>query len=95
MSAARLGRSDRVRLLTGAGRGIWLGTVRELAAHGARGIVLVDLPGGELDAAAASLGDRALVIAADVTDTEPMADAVRGALEHVGGLDVVVANEGI
>jgi NAD(P)-dependent dehydrogenase (short-subunit alcohol dehydrogenase family) len=85
----------RVCLVTGAGRGIGLATARELSARGARGMVLVDLPGDELDAAAASLGDRAIAVPADVTDSEAMRQAVAAALERFGALDVVVANAGI
>jgi NAD(P)-dependent dehydrogenase (short-subunit alcohol dehydrogenase family) len=95
MSAARLALGDHISLVTGAGRGIGLATARELAARGARGVVLVDLPGDELDAAAASLGERALAVGADVTDADAMADAAHAACEHFGGLDVVVANAGI
>jgi NAD(P)-dependent dehydrogenase (short-subunit alcohol dehydrogenase family) len=51
-----------VCLVTGAGRGIGLATVRELLARGARGVVLVGRPGKELDAVAASLDARARVI---------------------------------
>jgi NAD(P)-dependent dehydrogenase (short-subunit alcohol dehydrogenase family) len=91
----RLELRDRVCLVTGAGRGIGLATGRELATRGARGVVLVDLPGDELDAAAASLGDRAIAVGADVTDAEAIRDAVQAALEHFGALDVVVANAGI
>jgi NAD(P)-dependent dehydrogenase (short-subunit alcohol dehydrogenase family) len=57
--------------------------------------VLVDLPGDELDAAAAGFGDRAIAVAADVTDAEAMRGAVAAALERFGALDVVVANAGI
>ena len=81
--------------MTGAGRGIGLATARELVSRGARGVVLVDLPGDELDAAAAGLGDRALAVGADVTDADAMEDAVRAALDQFGGLDAVVANAGI
>jgi NAD(P)-dependent dehydrogenase (short-subunit alcohol dehydrogenase family) len=44
MNAARFALGDRVCLVTGAGRGIGVATARGLAAHGARGLVLVDLP---------------------------------------------------
>ena len=61
MSAARLKLRGRAGLVTGAGRGIGPATAPELAARGAGGVVLVDLPGSELDAAGASPGDRALL----------------------------------
>jgi NAD(P)-dependent dehydrogenase (short-subunit alcohol dehydrogenase family) len=86
---------DRVCLVTGAGRGIGLATARELARRGARGMVLVDLPGDELEAAAAELGERALAVGADVTDSDAMEGAVAAARERFGALDVVVANAGI
>lgn len=95
MNAAGLALRDRVCFVTGAGRGIGLATARELAARGARGVVVVDLPGDELDAAADRLGDQALAVGADVTDAEAMTDAVQAALHRFGGLDVVVANAGI
>jgi NAD(P)-dependent dehydrogenase (short-subunit alcohol dehydrogenase family) len=95
VAAERLDLRDRVCLVTGAGRGIGLATARELARRGARGVVLVDVLGDELDAAAAELGDRALAVAADVTDAGAMSGAVAAAREEFGALDVVVANAGI
>jgi NAD(P)-dependent dehydrogenase (short-subunit alcohol dehydrogenase family) len=95
MPADRLDLRDRVCLVTGAGRGIGLATARELVARGARGVVLVDLPGDELEAASVSLGERAIAVGADVTDFDAMAGAVSAACERYGGLDVVVANAGI
>lgn len=76
-----------VSLVTGAGRGIGLATARELSARDSRGLVLVDLPGDELDAAAAGFGDRAIAVAADVTDAEAMRGAVAAALERFGALE--------
>ena len=95
MAAERLDIRDRVCLVTGAGRGIGLATARELLDRGARGVVLVDLAGDELESAAADLGERAIAVAADVTDAEAMAGAVSAARDHFGALDVVVANAGI
>jgi hypothetical protein len=95
VAAERLDLRGRVCLVTGAGRGIGLATVHELARRGAGGLVLVDLPGEELSAAAAGLDDRALEVAADVTDADAMTAAVAAARERYGRLDVVVANAGI
>ena len=95
MAAERLDLSDRVCLVTGAGRGIGRATAGELARRGARDVVLVDLPGDELDAVAAGLAERALAVGADVTDADAMTGAVAAARERYGGLDVVIASAGI
>jgi NAD(P)-dependent dehydrogenase (short-subunit alcohol dehydrogenase family) len=95
VAAERLDLRDRVCLVTGAGRGIGLATARELARRGARGVVLVDLAGDELDAVVAELGERALAVGVDVTDADAMNGAVAAARERFGALDVVVANAGI
>jgi len=95
VSADPLDLRDRVCLVTGARRGIGLATARELLGRGARGVVMVDLAGDELESAAADLGERAVAVAADVTDAGAMAGAVSAAREGFGALDVVVANAGI
>jgi NAD(P)-dependent dehydrogenase (short-subunit alcohol dehydrogenase family) len=66
-----------------------------LARRGARGVVLVDLPGDGLETATVGLGKQALAIGADVTDADAMRRAVAAARDRYGGLDVVVANAGI
>jgi NAD(P)-dependent dehydrogenase (short-subunit alcohol dehydrogenase family) len=49
----------------------------------------------ELEAAGASLRERAVALGADVTDADAMEGAVAAALERFGALDVVVTNAGI
>lgn len=85
----------RVALVTGGARGIGFGVAHALARRGAY-LVLVDLDSGSVDEAAARLGsDRALGLAADVTDRGAIDGAVRAAVERFGGVDVVIANAGI
>src|SRR5437763_5961753 len=87
--------NGKVALVTGAGQGIGLAVAQALAARGAR-VVLVDLNGEQVQQAAAGLGaDRAMGLAADVTDRAAMGAAVEATVERFGGLDVVVANAGI
>jgi NAD(P)-dependent dehydrogenase (short-subunit alcohol dehydrogenase family) len=92
MSAYQL--SGKVALVTGGARGIGFATAQELAARGAH-VIVVDLHETAVEQAAMSLGRGALGIAADVTDRDAMDAAVAQAVEHFGGLDVLVANAGI
>ena len=87
--------NGKVALVTGAARGIGFATAQTLIARGAS-VVVVDLDEGAVRRAAADLhGTRALGLAADVTDRGAIQRAVATAVEHFGGLDVVVANAGI
>ncbi|WP_174188507.1 short-chain dehydrogenase/reductase [Nocardia barduliensis] len=86
--------AGRVALITGAGHGIG----RELATvlHERRAsVVLVDVDEDAVATAAATLGDRASAIVADVTDRAAMRAAVDRAVDRFGRLDVVVANAGV
>lgn len=84
----------KVALITGAARGIGLETARALHARGAA-VALVDLDQKEAEAAAASLGDRAIALSADVTDENEVALTVDRIVTELGGIDIVVANAGI
>jgi NAD(P)-dependent dehydrogenase (short-subunit alcohol dehydrogenase family) len=84
----------KVAFVTGGARGIGFETARHLYDRGAS-VVLVDLVAEEAEASAASLGDRALGLEADVTDIDALNAAVERAVERFGGIDVAVANAGI
>lgn len=86
--------NGRVALVTGAANGIGLETARALHDRGAS-VALIDLDQSETDAAAASIGERAVAIAADVTDEKAVSLAVEAAVTEFGGIDIVVANAGI
>lgn len=82
----------KVVLITGAARGIGAEVARRLAAKGAK-VALVGLEGTLLHEVAAECGGKAWE--ADVTDWAALETAVKGVVEHFGGIDVVVANAGI
>jgi NAD(P)-dependent dehydrogenase (short-subunit alcohol dehydrogenase family) len=80
-------------LITGAARGIGEGTARRLHARGAR----VALAGLEPELLAGVAGEcgGAPWFECDVTDRAQVEGAVEGAVERLGGLDVVIANAGV
>ncbi len=84
----------RIALVTGAAQGIGWETARQLHARGCS-VALVDIDSEGAERAADGLGDRALAIAADVTDAAAMRAAVDEVVDRFGGLDVVVANAGV
>ena len=87
------GLSGRRVLITGAARGIGAATAKRLHARGAR-LVLAGIEPDVLARTAADCGD-ALAVVCDVRDREQVEAAVEAAVEHMRGLDVVVANAGV
>jgi NAD(P)-dependent dehydrogenase (short-subunit alcohol dehydrogenase family) len=86
--------ADKVVLVTGAAGGIGFATTQQLHARGAA-VALVDLNETTAQDAASRLGDRALGLAADVTDPQAIAEAVATTVASFGRLDVCIANAGI
>ena len=86
--------TGKVAMVTGGARGIGLATARRLSERGAT-VAVVDLRAEDAERAAASVNDRAMGLAADVTDRGALQRAVAQVVERHGGLDVVVANAGI
>ena len=89
---------DRVALVTGAGQGLGEAIAHRLAREGAH-VAVLDVNGQSCasvsTAVAREHGVRTLPVMASVTDEEQVAAAVRQTVEHLGGLDILVANAGI
>jgi NAD(P)-dependent dehydrogenase (short-subunit alcohol dehydrogenase family) len=86
--------ADQVVLITGGARGVGAETAKQLVARGAK-VVLVDIDPEPLGELVAQLGPNATSVTGDVTRLSDMQHAVSHAVEHFGGVDVVVANAGI
>ncbi len=87
--------TDRVTLITGAGRGIGRQMALDLAAEDAR-IAATDLDAGALaDLQTALAGKRCTVAVADVADRDSVHQAVRHVQEQLGPVDILIANAGI
>jgi NAD(P)-dependent dehydrogenase (short-subunit alcohol dehydrogenase family) len=86
--------TGKVCVVTGAGRGIGRGMAEGLARNGAT-VVLSGRTRATLEEAAAAIGDKAIVVTADVSreaDVLALRDAV---LQRCGHIDVLVNNAGV
>jgi 7-alpha-hydroxysteroid dehydrogenase len=88
--------TDRVAIVTGAGRGIGAATAVALAQAGAD-VVISARTGDELAKVAQQIeaaGRRALAVPADLSDLDAAAGLAGAAAEALGRLDIVVNNVG-
>ena len=85
---------DRTALITGGTSGIGLATAKLFAREGAR-VAVTGRDVSRFDNVRAQLGERALVLAADVRSTTDMRAVSQEIAERFGGLDIFFANAGI
>jgi NAD(P)-dependent dehydrogenase (short-subunit alcohol dehydrogenase family) len=81
----------RTAVVTGASRGIGAAIARALDGAGAR-VALVARGRDELEAVARELGNRPVVLPADLAEPSVPPRLVADALEQLGGVDVLVNN---
>ena len=89
--------ADRVALVTGGAGAIGRAIVRDLAANGAR-VVIVDLDEAATERAVeaeAALGATCIAMAGDVAEGEAMAGVAARVREQLGRLDLLINNAGI
>ena len=90
-------RAGTTAVITGGGRGFGKGFGEALSAEGAH-VVLVDIDGGEAEAAAAEIRARSLLatgLQGDVTDEPRMLAVMAQAAALQGGIDILINNAGL
>lgn len=88
--------TDRVAIVTGAGRGIGAACAKTFAAAGAD-VVIAARTKEQLDEVAAEIagvGRRAVVVPFDMNDTDRVGELVDAAVSEFGRVDIVVNNAG-
>jgi NAD(P)-dependent dehydrogenase (short-subunit alcohol dehydrogenase family) len=86
---------DKLALVTGGANGIGRALCERFAAEGARGVAVVDLDAALAEEVAASIGDVAIGIGADVGREPDVVAAVEATEARFGPIDLLVSNAGI
>src|SRR6516225_5537215 len=85
---------NKVALVTGAASGFGKGIAATFAREGAR-VAVVDIDGEAARAAAASISNKAVAVACDVSRREDVNAAVKATVDAFGGIDILVNNAGM
>jgi len=89
--------TDKVGIVTGAGRGVGRQVALDLAAEGAK-VVMVDIRAENLEAVAGEIiacGGEALPVVCDISQSSQVNAMVERAVERFGTVDLLVNNAGI
>jgi NAD(P)-dependent dehydrogenase (short-subunit alcohol dehydrogenase family) len=86
---------NKVAVVSGGASGIGAGLAERFAREGAAGIVVADVNLERAQAVAASIGERALAVACDVSREADIQELVRRARERFGRIDIYFSNAGI
>ena len=86
--------ANAVGLITGGAGGLG-GAVARMLIEGGGKVAIIDVPGSQGAAFAAELGDNALFLPTDVTDTDQVENAVNQAVAQFGRIDLCVNAAGI
>ena len=81
-------------IVTGAGSGFGAGIAAKFVAEGAR-VIVADRDEAAAKRVAASLGEAAFAVTADVTRADDVKAMVEAAQERFGGLEILVNNAGM
>jgi NAD(P)-dependent dehydrogenase (short-subunit alcohol dehydrogenase family) len=86
--------TGKVAIVTGGASGLGEGLVRRFAAEGAK-VVIGDVDRESGKALAAELGGDAVFVESDVADFDQVGRLISTAVEHYGGLHVMINNAGV
>ncbi|GAB2869097.1 SDR family oxidoreductase [Pseudoduganella ginsengisoli] len=86
---------QKTALVTGASSGIGFATAQAFLAQGARRVYITGRDHDKLHSAAATLGERALPVAADSADAASLAQLHAAIAQRGDRLDVLFANAGV
>jgi len=86
--------SGKTAVITGGNSGIGLATAKLFLREGAQ-VAILGRDGKTLESAAQELGDKVLVLKADVSSLEQIDAAVKEVSRKLGKVDILFANAGI